>query len=65
MLWVHHNFAEHLALFQIFVRRAQFTEWKGPIQYRLEPTREYVAQNFVQFGHRPHVGTEQFQLTRE
>jgi len=54
-LHVDHDLAEHLTLFQIFVRRAQFFQRKAAIHHRLQAPGKNMAENFVQFGHCPHV----------
>src|SRR5579862_5828861 len=58
-LRVQDDLAKHLALFQIFVGRADFSERKDSVHHRLQATREYMTQDLMQLRHRPHIRAEQ------
>src|SRR6267378_1193487 len=65
MRTIHDNLPEHLALFQVFVRRTSLAQWKDPIDHWFQPPGKYMAENFMQLAHGSHIGAQQSQLPRE
>jgi hypothetical protein len=59
------NLPEHLALFQVFVRRTDLAQRKDPIYHWFQPPGKHIAENFMQLAHRSHIRAQQSQLPRE
>ena len=62
MRTVEHNFAEHPALLQVFVRGANLVQRRHSIDHRLQASGKDMAQHLAQLRHRAHVGTEKREL---